>query len=174
MKTFLYGLVALGLLGMSAMAVDKVQISAQKKRTGVVKGTVGAAGERARDVEKCTYELKFQNQTLADLQKLTIDYIIFVERQKLGEKSTEEGHVDRFTGTKAIDVLTNREPQTITTEEIPLNSSNLVGAYHYPNGGRIKAVDNVVGVWVRVSQDGQMIAEYANPSAVTKRGWDQK
>jgi hypothetical protein len=176
MKMFLGGLVAIGLLcaHAGAQADNKVQVSVQKKRVEVDKGPVGGAGERAKGSEKVTYELKIQNQTLQDLSKLTVDYVIFVERQKLGERQGQEGHVDRFTGTKSIDALTNREPQSLTTEEIELNASNLIGTYHYANGGRIKAQDNVVGVWVRVSQDGQIIGEYANPPTVTKRGWDQK
>lgn len=176
MKTFLRIMMVAALLatGLRAMAADKVVISTQKKRVEANKGPVGTAGERAKGSEKVTYEVKLQNQTLQDLSKLTVDYVVFVERQKLGERQGQEGHIDRFNGTKAIDVLTNREPQTLTTEEIELNASNLIGTYHYANGGRIKAQDNVIGVWVRVSQDGQIIGEYTNPPTVTKRGWDQK
>jgi hypothetical protein len=49
---------------------------------------------------------------------------------------------------------------------------NLVGRFHYVNGGRIKAEDSLKGVWVRVSQDGQIIGEYMNPPSLSTRGWD--
>lgn len=177
MKALFCGFMALGLfgLGMPATAApDKVRITSQKKLDDVDKGHVGRAGSRDKNSEKVVYNLTVQNQSLGDLSQLTVDYVLFIERQKLGEKIGGEEHVDRVTGTKTIELLTNRAPQTITTEEMQLNNSNLVGTYHYKNGGRIKAEDIVVGVWVRVTQNGELIGEYTNPPTVTKRGWDKK
>jgi hypothetical protein len=177
MKTFFCGLVALGIFGISIQAMaapDKVLITAQKKRAEPAKGLVSAGGPEAKGAEKMLYDLKLQNQTLADLSKLTIDYVIFVERQKLGTKLGQEDHVDRITGSKTIDVLTNKESQIVSTEEIQLGKQSLTGGYTYVNGGRLKAEDAVVGVWVRVSQNGEVVGEYTNPPTVTKRGWEKK
>src|SRR5258708_87144 len=177
MKMILGGLVAAALLCagvVDAMAIDKVVITAAKKPVDSTKGKVGEAGSKAKDSESIYYQLTFQNQTLADLPQVTVNYIIFVERQKLGQKLTDPGHVDRITGSQNIDVLTNRAPQSVSTSEITLNKENLVGHYHYASGGRIKAEDNIAGVWVRVLQNDQIIAEFANPPSVTKRGWDAK
>ena len=178
MKTLFCGVVALGLSGLGLCraqdAPGKVQISAQKKHAEAVRGLVAGSGPEAKGSDKVIYDFKLQNQTLADLSQLTVDYVVFVERQKLGTKLGQEDHVDRISGSKSIDVLTNSAPQTISTEEIPLNKQSLTGGYIYANGGRIKAEDTVVGVWVRVSQNGAVIGEYTNPSTVTKRGWDKK
>src|SRR6202012_1346265 len=90
------------------------------------------------DSETVIYTLTLQNQTLSDLSKLTVDYIIFIERPKLGQKFDQPSQVDRVSGTQAIDLLTNRAPQSVTTSEIKLGKSSLVGGWSYDNGGRIR------------------------------------
>ena len=55
-----------------------------------------------------------------------------------------------------------------------LNKQALVGDTYYLNGGQRKVEDNVLGVWVKVINEGKVIAEYTNPTTVTKRGWDKK
>ncbi|MEP6667888.1 MAG: hypothetical protein ABJF10_01975 [Chthoniobacter sp.] len=103
-----------------------------------------------------------------------MNYLLFVERPKLGSRLDQPSAVDRVTGTQNIDTLTNRAPQTVTTSDVVLHKDTMGGGWTYNNGGRLRAEDTVVGVWVRVSQGGQVIAEYANPPTVTKRGWDTK
>ena len=34
--------------------------------------------------------------------------------------------------------------------------------------------DSLIGIWVRVSQDGKLIGEYALPTTAINRGWDKK
>ena len=152
----------------------KVQITAEKKRAEIAKGSVSRAGSQAKSAENIQYVLTLKNLSPGDLAGLTVDYLLFVERQRLGEVKTDPSKVDRIAASQKVEVLTRQTPQVVTTSEITLNAENLVGRYHYKNGGRIRAEDGVIGVWVRVSQDGQLIGEYANPSTVTKRGWDTK
>ncbi|MDR3401811.1 MAG: hypothetical protein P4L99_04855 [Chthoniobacter sp.] len=175
MKTLFGGWLALALLGMGvydAAAVDKIVISSQKKPVSTTKVSAGGDGKKGADKTAAVFEFKLQNQTLADLTQLTVNYILFVERQKLGARLDQPSPVDRITGTQNIDVLSNRAPQSITTSEITLNKQTMGGGWTYNNGGRLRAEDSVVGVWVRVLQGGEVIAEYANPPTVTKRGWD--
>jgi len=71
MKTYLRGLIAMGMLALcthATAAADKVQISAQKKRAEPAKAPLASSnGQAAKVAEKVTYELKVQNQTLEDL-----------------------------------------------------------------------------------------------------------
>lgn len=180
MKTSVRGILLAGLLGIGISVAEadignKVVISAQKKRSESIQGHVGGGGSKAKDSEKDFFEVKVENQTLGDLSQIKVDYVIFVERQKLGQKMDQPLKVDRVSGTRSIDMLTNREPKTVNTDEFTLAKQNLVGGWTYDNGGRIRAEDSVVGVWVRVSSaDGQVIGEYTNPPTVTRRGWDTK
>ena len=163
-------------LALNAVAAPppKVQLTAEKKRVDTVKAKAGGEGSEAKGVEKVSYAITLKDISFGDLPALTVDYLLFVERPKLGEKKTEAPFVERIAGSKTVDALTRQTPQVVTTDEISLKTENLVGNYIYSNGGRVRAEDSVVGVWVRVSQDGQVVGEYAMPSTVIKRGWDKK
>ena len=134
---------------------------------------LGGRGGSSKVSDEVSYEIKVADTAFSDLSDLTVDYLIFVERQKIGTKK-EQDVVKRIKGTKTIPVLTKKEPQTISTEKILLSKESLVGNYIYSNGARIKVADNIKGVWVRVSQGGKVLAEYTNPSTVRNRGWDEK
>ena len=157
-----------------AGAPPKVQITAEKKRAEAAKGGVGHAGSQAKSAENISYVLTLKNTSPGDLTGLTVEYLLFVERQRLGEKKTDPSKVERIAASQKVEALTRQTPQVVTSSGVTLNTENLVGSYHYKNGGRIRAEDAVIGVWVRVSQEGQLIGEYANPATVTKRGWDTK
>jgi hypothetical protein len=177
MKTFLLGLFTFGLMAlMSDVAVaqlpGKVQVTAQKKKGDETKPPVKGGGSIYKKTEKQSYTITLQNRTSADLANLTVEYIIFVERQHVGDKKGQES-VERKTGTLKVDTL-GRQPQTVSTDEIDLSFENVVGNYIYRDGGRIKSEDSFQGIWVRVNQDGKLIAEYAIPTTMMSRGWDNK
>lgn len=157
----------------NAAALGTVQITVEKTVDKGEKPRAEGQGSDAKLVSKVNYDIKLVNGTFADLSGLTLNYVIFVEHQKLGKKKDEDV-VARVTGSQAIPSLRNKSPQIVTTKDIELIKSNLVGSYYFPNGGRIKVADSVKGVWVRVSQDGKIVGEYTNPSTVTTRGWDAK
>jgi hypothetical protein len=174
MKTRLWGLIVAGFFGVQLCAwgaPDKVVVTAQKKRNSNSQGAAGPGGSTAKSSEQDHYEFKVQNQTLGDLSQLQLDYVIFVDRPQLGKRADQPSTVDRVSGSQPIGVLTNREPQTVKSSDFALGKSSLVGGWTYDNGGRIRAEDSVVGVWVRITQNGQLIGEYTNPPTVTKRGW---
>ena len=152
----------------------KVLITAEKKRDQAAKGAVPRAGSQAKSSESIHYVLTFSNVSPGDLSGLSVDYVFFVERQKLGEVKSDGQKVERIAASQNIDALTRQAQQMVTSGEVTLNKENLVGTYHFKSGGRIRAEDAVIGVWVRVSQGGQIIGEYANPPTVTKRGWGGK
>jgi hypothetical protein len=162
---------SLPFLALHAFAAgDKVQITAEKKRVDEDDGKTPGPGRQAKSPESDKYELKIENTSFKDLANLTVDYVVFVDRQRLGEKQGSE-NTERKTGSKKVELLTAKAPQTVSTDPIVLHMENLVGRFHYVNGGRIKAEDSFKGVWVRVSQDGQVIGEYINPPSLSTRGW---
>ena len=152
--------------------LSDVQITVTKsadegdKVAGDVRGT-------AKEGVEVSYDIKLVDTAFVDLSDLTADYIIFVERQRLGTKKDQDV-VKRVKGTKSIPVLSKKEPQVLTTEKIQLEKSHVVGNLIYSDGARIKAEDNIKGVWIRVSQGGKVVAEYINPSTAKNRGWDEK
>jgi len=162
-------------LGVAAAPTPaKVQITATKKRGDTVRPKTSGNGAEAKRTEQASYALVLKNISTGDLANLTVDYILFVERPKLGEKKTQPAFVERVTGSKPVATLTRQAPQTVNTDEVSLTTENLSGNYIFSDGGRVKAEDTIAGVWVRVSQDGQVIGEYAAPPSITKQAWDKK
>ncbi len=174
-KTLLGLLLVLGLMANApfAAALGTVQITVKKTADKGEKPRGEEEGSEARLVDQVSYDITLVNGTFADLTGLTVDYLIFVEHQKLGKKKDEDVVV-RVTGSETIPMLTNKAPQNVKTKIVKLTKANLVGYYYFPNGGRIKVADSIKGVWVRISQGGKIIGEYTNPSTVTARGWDAK
>ncbi|MEI9893218.1 MAG: hypothetical protein WDN28_04765 [Chthoniobacter sp.] len=152
----------------------RVEVSADRKRLEFDPGKAVGEGRDSKSTEKYAYEVKVQNRTFGDVPGLDIQYLIFVERQKLGELKDKDT-VERIMGTTKVEPLSRKTMvQTATTSEFTLTKQALVGDYYYPNGGRRKVADNVLGIWVKVLNEGKVIAEYTNPTTVVKRGWDKK
>ena len=162
-------------LGFDAVAAPpaKVQITTTKKRGETVRGKAEAEGGIAKSTETTAYVFTLKNLSFSDLGKLTIDYILFIERPEIGEKKNQPVRIERVKGSKVVEALTRQTPQTVATDEVTLKIENITGGYIYRDGGRIKAEDAVTGVWVRVSHDGQIVGEYASPSSITKESWDK-
>lgn len=154
--------------------VLKVEVSTDRKRTDVGRAGPVSAGDEVKSSEKYVYAIKVQNREFGDVPPLDVQYVVFVERQKLGEKKDKDT-IERVNGTLKTEALTRKVPaQTISTSEIELFKQSLVGNFHYANGGRTRVEDNIVGVWVKVLHEGKVIAESTTPSTVTKRGWEPK
>jgi hypothetical protein len=156
----------------SATDPVKVEVTADRKR--VETGAPVFARDASSITEKFVYEIKVQNRTFADVPALDLRYLIFVERQKLGERK-ESDTVDRITGSAKVEPL-NRKTMvgTATTSEFVMMKHTIAGDFYFANGGRQKVADNVLGIWVKVFNGAKLVAEYTNPSTVTKRGWDNK
>ncbi len=173
-------------LGAWAAPPASVQITVQIKREKESEVNNGQDNTAAVKTEKVSYALTLKNVSFHDLPDLklnssssnlpdwTVEYIFFVERQKLGEKKTSVPDVQRIFGLAKLDTLKSQASTSVTTKTILLKTSNLVGAYHYENGGRIKAEDSIAGFWVRVMQDGTVLGEYRMPSSVAQRGWEKE
>jgi hypothetical protein len=157
----------------AALAVEKVSISAQKKRADdTAQGQVKFAGNHARRVDKIAYTLTLENKTKAELADVSVEYVIFVDRQKLGEQKGEE-HIERIRGAKNLAQPLGHDPQFVTSKKVALVTQNRAGNFVFADGGRIRAEDSVVGVWVKVIQNSEEIGEYINPPTIKARQrWD--
>lgn len=160
-------------LGLQASAFDKVQITAERKRDEADRAKAVGEGQISKASEKVVYNVTVKNTTFNDLSALQVEYIVFVERQRVGQKRDQE-NVSRIGGTETVAALARQGSTVLTTKEVQLNHSNLTAGWYYANGARTKAEDSVVGVWIRVSENGQMIGEYMSPPTVKNRGWEKK
>ena len=116
------------------------------------------------------YEVTVENKTFKDLANLDVKYAIFFTQEQLGVKAQPTPRQQN--GSFSIPALKPHEKKAFTTDAVELSKSNLVGEWIYHSGAKPNAQDTLVGVAVRVYQNGQQFAEYANPSTLTKEKWE--
>jgi hypothetical protein len=169
----LFAAVLLSLLSLPvAGAAGDLQITFAKHTEGVIRGKA-TAGNVAETSESVGYTIALVNNTSKDLGTLDVQYIIFVERQRIGEKKGVEV-VDKVRGSAKAEAVKARQRVTVESETVKLSQSALQGNYYYAAGGRVKAQDAVKGLWIRAYQGDKMIGEYANPSTLaTKEKWEK-
>jgi hypothetical protein len=131
---------------------------------------LNVGGGTNRTKENWVYEVTVENKTFKELAGLDVKYTIFFKQEKLGVKAdpTPKHQNGNFT----IPVLKSHEKTSFTTDSVELKKSSLAGNYIYTSGAKPNAQDTLVGLAVRVFQNGQQFAEYANPSTLAKEKWD--
>ena len=154
-------------------AVDSsIVIEWQRK---ILDSNMGKAtpGQVAKSTEDCIYTITLTNNAFKDAAAMEVKYLVFVERQRAGEKTGNE-HIERVTGTKAVEGIKSHQKTSVETDKFTLNQNQLAAGWHYTNGGKTSAKDSVKGVWVRVYQGGTVIGEYVNPSTIrTREKWEE-
>ncbi len=157
--------------------VAKKASEATKKASGEARMTrdmfgqpvLAVGGGTNKTNENWVYDVTIENKTFKELSGVEIKYTVFFKQEKQGSKEAPmQVHQN---GTFTLPVLKPHEKQTFTTDSVELRKSNLVGEFHYANGGRIRAEDTLAGLAVRIYQNGQPWAEYANPSTLLKENW---
>ena len=128
--------------------------------------TKSSEGEANHTKEHWVYQITIENKDFHDLTGLQVEYVILYTREKLGEKASAKP--ERKTGTFSIPTLKSRDKLTLKTEAVELNKANLVGNYIYSSGAKPNAQDALVGVVLHVKQNGQIFAQFANPSSLSK------
>ena len=130
----------------------------------------GSDGGANRTKEHWVYEVTVENKTFKDLTNLEVKYSTFFTQEQLGVKASPAPH--HQTGTYTIQALKSHAKVAFSTDPIELNKSNLVGNWIYSSGAKPNAQDTLVGLAVRVFQNGQPFAEYANPSTLSREKWE--
>ncbi|MEY2492030.1 MAG: hypothetical protein QOH24_981 [Verrucomicrobiota bacterium] len=151
---------------------EETKKAAQGSRVVVQEGSVNivSGGGTNRTKENWIYELTIENKTFKELNGLEVRYAIFFNKEKLGVKAAPT--VQHQNGTLNIPALKPHEKQTFSTDAVELDKANLVGEWHYTNGAKPGAHDTLVGLALRIFQNGQQFAEYANPSTLLREKWE--
>jgi hypothetical protein len=146
--------------------------AAQGSRVVVQEGSVNvvAGGGTNRTKENWIYDVTIENKMFKELDGVEVKYTIFFTQEKLGVKADPTPHHQN--GTLTIPALKSHEKKTFSTDSIELDKANLVGEWHYTNGAKPGAHDTLVGLAVRIFQNGQQFAEYANPSTLLREKWE--
>jgi len=163
--------VLLGVFGLSEARGENWRIVASRKKTEIK----GAAKKKTNGItlvpEGMLYEIKVTNSAFKATPASEARYLIFVERQRPATRPTEDV-VEKLKGEAALPALKSGETKNLESEPFVLWTGSLESGYYFENGGRIRTKDRLVGIWVKIFQDGKEVAEYANPSSlVSQHQW---
>ena len=174
MKEVTRTLLVAGFLALSVASgrseISEIEIHCVPKKVDGNANQPSRAGHVTRAKEHWAYDVTVENKTFKDLSGLEMRYVIFFNKEKLAARDAAASR--RQAGSLTIGSLKPHEKKSFTTDAIELDSARLGSNYYYADGGRQKAQDTLGGLWVRVYQDGQQVAEYANPSTLTKERWE--
>lgn len=135
---------------------------AQSDQTRINPGVKGAK------TEEVGYAVNVSNRTFSPMPELEARYIIFVERQQLGAKKGTE-QVEKITGKESVAGMPAKGNATFNTRSVKLHEQSLSGNWIYANGGRIKAADSLIGIWIKFFDGDKEVGEYINPTTLTNR-----
>ena len=131
----------------------------------------GLADEQKRK-DSYQYEIKITNDSFQATAPLSAQYIIYVAREELGQKRGLE-RTDKIKGTEPVPAIQPHATVSIETKVATLREQALVGDWIYSNGGKIKAKDSVIGVWVKLYDGDKEVADFKNPSSLSQhQKWD--
>ena len=120
--------------------------------------------------EHWVYDVTIENKTFKEISNLDVKYVIFFRQEQLGSKAAAAPR--QQAGSFSIDSLKSHEKKSFSTNPIELNKSNLVGNWIYSSGAKPNAQDTLFGLAIRVYLNGQLFAEFANPSNLLRERWE--
>ncbi len=161
--------ISLALVSLAVAGNFDLEFHAVPRRSDETTKRAGDGGTNRTD-EHWVYDLTVENRTFKELTNLEVKYAVFYTHEELGVKAAATS--EKQTGSFSIDSLKSHEKKLITTNPVELKKSNLVGNWTYTSGAKPNAADRLVGVAVRVIQNGQMFAEFANPSSLSREKWE--
>ncbi len=162
---------ALLLAPLIAQAGD-FQITINRRKGDTMHKAAAQEGGRNKASEDAFYEVTVTNQSFKPAPALEARYILFVERQELAKK-VGSGKVEKTKGTAPIAALEPHASANFTTTSVTLREQSLSGNYIYESGGRVKAKDSLVGVWIKLYNGNTEVGEYINPTTLSsKNKWE--
>ena len=144
---------------------------AEKKRT---------SAERTQSVSTSTteehwaYHVTITNHAFKDLANVEVRYIFYSKTDVAGSASGQAKEAHK-TGSKKIDNFKANANFEFDTAEAELTKSQLVGGYQWANGAKARARASLSGIWIRIYQDGKMLAEFSDPDGLkAKEKWTER
>lgn len=147
-----------------------VEIKCELKRLDVKRN---ASESTEKTEESWAYRVTISNHSFKAIPDLRVEYLVFTSRQRFG--STDGAKETKPTsGDKTLGTLENNAQTSFDTEPLILKKARLKADWVYTNGAKKTAQDAVTGIWVRAYSGAEMIAEFAQPSALkTQAKWER-
>ncbi len=153
---------------LSALSADKINLrfTCERKRFDVGKESRGKAEIKS---EEWGYSVQIENTSFKDLQGLRVDYILFGDQDIPGSSASRELCTK---GSVELADFVKNQKYTFVTESLTTISSQLDPNWRYTTGGSTRSRGRLSGIWIKVFQNGQEVAEYVNPTSLKSKNWD--
>jgi len=168
-----YALSLCALLVPCVVLAGGIEIKVNRKNLEAQRLKAPKFGENPTGSETVAYQVSVQNKEFKAMPPLKARYIIFVERQQIGQKVGTET-VEQIKGEADVPEMGAMKGESFVTNGVKLLEEQLSGKYiAYTDGGRIKAKDRLVGIWVRFFDGETQVGEYVNPvNLKTRHTWE--
>ena len=134
------------------------------------KDALSAASGKYRLVssQNWTGEVKIQNHAFKPSPDMEARYVVFVKRQKIGEKEGQDS-IEKVKGTFSVATIKPGTTGIFLTSDVALHAAHMAPGWVPEEGGKETAQDTVVGIWLRLYAGTTQVAEYVNPSTLTTK-----
>ena len=144
------------------------EIAAEKKK---VEGERSTTVSTSKSEEQWAYHVTVTNTSFKEVTGIEVKYLIF-GKQEIAGAVKEKPKEERDSGSTTIDSLKNGMKFQFDTKTMEFTKSQLAGGWTYTNGAKPRSKGSLTGVWVRLYQGTNMLAEYSNPPALkTTQKW---
>lgn len=148
-----------------AYAFGGVEVSARRVRLDSDRKQTRSS---VRKSEKWCFKFIVENKSRATLHRLSAEYRVFHVDDKVSlEKAELPLKVVR--GMVTIGTLAPGSKRDLQTKPLELDITQLKPGYHYSGTNKRRVEDSLEGIWIRILQDGETIAEFANPSRLPEK-----
>src|SRR5262249_22490384 len=121
------------------------------------KSTDSKKGDMTVTKEDWQYVVTLENTTFNDVANLEVNHISFFKHEELG--SLAGARLGLRTGSTKVDSIKGHDKATFSTVNVKLTKASLAGGYYFKNGANAESNANLAGLWIRIYQNGNLIAE---------------
>lgn len=119
------------------------------------------------------YNVTVENATPMALPELKVIYVMLKEGAIQAASSNKDVVPEQLKGEATLEPMKMRGTSTFRTKSIPMRESRLKSGWSYTSGGRDNAVDELIGICIRIMAGDQIIYEFSRPSSLADRvKWD--
>jgi len=125
------------------------------------------AGNKTITSKEIAYDITIQNKTFKTLPEIVVKYAIYYTDSNPGSNEKPPELCQR--GKETISNLEAHRSTNFETKPFKLSTAELDPGWYYTSGAGNRSKDAVTGVWIKAFVNGEEIAEYANPSTISKK-----
>jgi hypothetical protein len=113
-------------------------------------------------VERVGYVVTLTNRSPVDLDNLQVEYRYYIRQGSPGVTG-QNRPVRSESGTATIARLASRGTAEFRTNVVTLRATQLRQGVVYTSTGKTRTTDDLRGIWIRVRQGDEVIAEFSSP-----------